>query len=145
MFAKLFARKPMTREKAEGIIQAYGAATMKFPHQVCDERELPYSKADIKEALLIGLNAAHAVGDKATVKLMREGFLGLGDWIKLNDNERSILYIHAVYMEAGPPSGEDKAEVLRYASHIGDYQKLVERTGQNSGPLLSELIQGEQV
>jgi hypothetical protein len=83
----LFARdgKPtrealMSPDEATAIIQRYGALLehgAPTPGCVADVAKLPFPKARIKQALLVGLRAT---GDLSIRKILKVGYLQLADW-----------------------------------------------------------------
>lgn len=70
----------ISQDAAVEIIQRYGAVLehdSPAPGCVADESKLPYSKANIKEALIIGLRAT---ADRQMKKFLQAGYVQLADW-----------------------------------------------------------------
>ena len=67
----------MSTAEAEKIIHAYGAAMTSRKSLYADAAELPYPKATIKMALLIGIAATQ---DKKARELLKTGYVTLADW-----------------------------------------------------------------
>ncbi len=71
---------PMSQQEAVEIIQKYGAVMEHQPPTpgcVADLSKLPYMKAQIKEALVIGLKAD---ADPQMKEMLKVGYLQLADW-----------------------------------------------------------------
>jgi hypothetical protein len=87
IFSKLFGKNaaqsessPMTAEQAVHIIQAYGGVLEKSaptPGCVADVKKLPFPKAQISEAILIGLRST---SDPKMQEMLKAGFVELSNW-----------------------------------------------------------------
>jgi len=74
----LFKSKPeiMTPQRAEKVATAFGKVMMDKPTMVCDERDLPYSKAEIKEAIKVWLRIEPR---PQVVDMLKASFVSLAD------------------------------------------------------------------
>lgn len=125
-------RKPksMTATEAEAIINAYGATIMAKPHPVADERNLPYSKDKIKEAIRIGIASTT---DPKMIDMLKAGYVTLADFLLLTDDERFVMKQQAILEEAGfDPSNATLVEVRRWIEHYAAYRPLVSRVEANA-------------
>ena len=75
-----FTPATMSGQEAEKIIQAYGAVLQTqapTPGCVADASKLPFPKATIKTALIVGLKATT---DQQTKEMLKVGYFQLADW-----------------------------------------------------------------
>lgn len=135
----LFKSKPkaMTKERAEAIINAYGAILMKHPNMVTDENELPFDREEIKEALRFGIAAAD---DPAMIDMFKAGYVTLGDFLRLTDEERFVVKQQSILQEAGfDPTNATLAEVKKWVAHYAAYRPLMSRVEANAFILAHEV------
>lgn len=134
----LFKTKPqsMSPERAEKIVNEYGAAMMKKPTMVTDERSLPHSKADIKEAIriLVRLTA----DDPTFVDQLRAGYVSLADFQPLTSREKAIVAQFDASARAMPDMSDPKA-LAAYIAMFEEYQSLTGRVADEGKVLLSEI------
>lgn len=125
-------RKPksMTATEAEAIINAYGGVIMAKPMVIADERDLPYSKEKIKEAIRIGIASTT---DPKMIDMLKFGYVTLADFLLLTDDERFVLKQQAILEEAGfDPANATLVEVKRWIEHYAAYRPLMSRVEANA-------------
>ena len=126
----LFKPKPMTATEAETIINAYGAVMMAKPTVIADQRDLPYSKEKIKEALRIGIASTT---DPKLIDMLKAGYVTLADFLLLTDDERFVLKQQSILEGAGfDPANATLIEVKRWIAHYAAYRPLVSRVEANA-------------
>lgn len=104
------------------IIDAYFAARAAQSERIADQRLLPATKPEIKEAILAALREAT---DLETIRRLTEGFVGLADWLLVNELELSVL--------------ETNAATVADAEHMAEYKRLANRVTANKIALGAEL------
>jgi HEPN domain-containing protein len=118
------AERLSVREPTEQIIANYFAARAMHPGPIVDQRLLPHSKSDIKEAILTALRETD---DLETVRKLTEGFVGLADWLLVNDEELAVL------------EAKERRAVESNMSHASKYRRLANRVAANTIVLGAEL------
>lgn len=138
----LFRTKPhsITPKKAEDIINAYGAVMMRKPTMVCDERDLPFSKAEIKEAIRVCLRLVGSDTDSADQ--LRAGYIALADYQPLTSQERAVVARYDASVRSMPDLSSPEA-MSAYLAGFEEYQKLTQRVLEDSAVLLAEIGHGE--
>lgn len=106
------------------VIANYCAARAAHPGPIKDQRLLPHSKSEIKDAILATLRETK---DLEAVRKLTEGFMGLAEWLLVNEEELSVL--KAAERTALEPS----------ASNIAEYGRLANRVAANTIVLGAEL------
>ncbi len=115
----------MSSEEAEKVIQAYGAyqaESAPVPGTVADVSQLPYPKAKIKRAILIGLGAVQDIQQKEMLKV---GFMLLADFQEGVGEKNIGLDISKPY--AGKADIDELAQqVLKQTEGSGKWQRVVQ-------------------
>ncbi|MDZ4067306.1 MAG: HEPN domain-containing protein [Tabrizicola sp.] len=106
------------------VIAKYYAARAAHPGPITDQRLLPYSKSEIKDAILATLRETN---DLEAVRKLTEGFMGLAEWLLVNEEELSVL------------KATEQPALERSASNIAGYNRLANRVAANTIVLGAEL------
>lgn len=128
----LFRKKPkgMTRERAEAIINAYGAVMMREASTVSDERDLPFTKAEIKEAILFGIAAT---ADPKMIDMLKAGYVTLADYLLLNDDDRIVLRQQREWASrVVNPASLTRDEAKAWIEHQQSWKRLLSRVEANA-------------
>ena len=117
--------KNISLEQAEKVIQAYGsyiAGSDSVPGTDADVSWLPYSKAKIKRAILIGLGAAQDIQQKEMLKV---GFMQLANFHE-GVGEKNIG-LDLSNLDVGKANIDELAhQVLKQTESSGKWQRLVQ-------------------
>ena len=112
------------REHTQQIIADYYAARAAHLGPIMDQRLLPHSKSEIKDAILVTLRKTN---DLEAVRKLTEGFMGLAEWLLVNEEELSVL------------DATDGPALEPSASNIAGYSRLANRVAANAIVLGAEL------
>jgi len=121
------------RERAQRIVADYRAATAGQTGPIMDQRLLPHSSIEIKEAILVALRETHDLED---IRRLTEEFIGLADWLLVNEHERSILISNGT--NERPGQGAGKVTEGGVSRSLG-YKRLTDRVAANRICLGAEL------
>lgn len=137
----LFKTKPegMTRERAEAIINAYGAVMMNDNNTISDERDLPFSRGEIKEAIRFGIAASV---DPQSIDMLKTGYVILSQFLLLNDQERVTLRQQRDWEgRAVDPSALTREDATEWANHRQAHARLQSRVEANAMTAAHEIEQ----
>jgi hypothetical protein len=136
IFDKLFGRSgQMSDARVEQIINAYGAA-MDKPNAIGDERDLPYSKEEIKEAIRRSI----PVQDEGMKDMLRAAYVCLADFLPLTNEERQTVQQHNILLAAGiDPQNVTEQELKRFTDHFEKWTDLTSRVAADAAVLRAEL------
>lgn len=133
----MFKSKPevMTPQRAEKVVTAFGKTMMEKPTMVCDERSLPYSKAEIKEAIKVWLK----IEPRAEVAdMLKASYVSLADYLPLTPAERQIVKRFDASNRQMPDT-TDRAALVAYIKDFEGYQALTQRVADEGKVLLAEI------
>lgn len=133
---KLFGRSgEMSDARVDQIINAYGAA-MEKPTAIGDERDLPYPKAEIKEAIRRSI----AIQDEPMKDILRAAYVYLADFLPLTEDERQTVNAHKTFLAGGiDPENFGAAELARFAEHFEKWNALTARASADAAVLRAEI------
>jgi hypothetical protein len=132
-----FKSKPpvMTLERAEKVVNAFGGALMKKPTTICDEGDLPYSKAEIKEAFHFWLRSET---DPVAIDELKAGYVSLADFMTLTAREKAV----SIRFDASSlkmPDTTDPQGMEAFIQGFSEYQGLLQRMAEEAKLLLAEV------
>jgi hypothetical protein len=78
-------------EKAQALMNAYGAVLEREMSEICSEELLPAPKAEIKAALILAARASRAAGQNDLVEQIRTGFAYLARFVPASEVESAPL------------------------------------------------------
>lgn len=133
----LFKPKPqiMTPQRAEKVVNAYGKLMMDNPVMVGDERDLPYSKAEIKEAIKVWLKIEPR---KEVAEMLKASYVSLADYLPLTPQERFSLNRQAA-VQAAMPDNIDSDYAKRFLEAQRGTTALAQRVADEAAVLMAEI------
>lgn len=133
----LFKSKPevMTPQRAEKIVTAFGKTMMDKPTMVCDERSLPFSKAEIKEAIKVWLKIEPR---KDVAEMLKASYVSLADYLPLTVQEKATVARFDASNRQMPDT-TDPAALTAYIRSFEGYQALTQRVADEAKVLMAEI------
>ena len=133
----LFKPKPriMTPQRAEKVVTAFGKCMMDKPTMICDELDLPYSKAEIKEAIKVWLKIEPR---KEVAEMLRASYVSLADYLPLTPREKATVTMVDT-SNRQMPNPSDRASLSAYIKGFEGYHLLTQRVADEAKVLMAEI------
>ena len=131
----LFKPKVMTSQRAEKVVRAFAKLMMDKPSMVADERDLPFSKPEIKEAIKVWLR----IEPRAEVQnMLKASYVSLADYLPLTVQERASLTRQAA-VQAAMPTNIDRDYAKRFLEAHRGTTVLAQRVADEAAVLMAEI------
>lgn len=133
----LFKPKPqiMTPQRAEKVVRAFGKLMMDKPSVIGDERDLPYSKAEIKEAIKVWLKVEPR---KEVAEMLKASYVSLADYLPLTPQERLMLSRQTA-VQAAMTANIDRDYAKQFLEAYKGITALSQRVADEAAVLMAEI------